>query len=219
MEENNDYICKQINTTNMNTKLTIKNFRVFDEDGVTVDLKPITVLTGCNSSGKSSVVKAALMLNDVWKQVKDIVKDGRVAAHIDFTTYPNNLLGRFDKVLHQSKNGKITFEYTVYSYLISKDLTVTLDFVAVKSSRMNGAHLEKFEVKSEDGVLFWMEKNESEEARKAEFEAEGQRHTVATIGGVDEYEKTPKSFAYSRRVNANLVRDQFIEYCLFKNLD
>lgn len=159
------------------------------------------------------------MLNDVWKQLKDIVKDGRVAAHIDFTTYPNNLLGRFDKVLHNSKNGKITFEYTVYSYLISKDLTVTLDFVAVKSSRMNGAHLEKFEVKSEDGVLFWMEKNESEEARKAEFEAEGQRHTVATIGGVDEYEKTPKSFAYSRRVNANLVRDQFIEYCIFKNLD
>ena len=32
----------------MNTKLTIKNFRVFDENGVTVDLKPITVLTGCN---------------------------------------------------------------------------------------------------------------------------------------------------------------------------
>ena len=113
----------------MNTKLTIKNFRVFDENGVTVDLKPITVLTGCNSSGKSSVVKAALMLNDVWRQLKPIVKGEQrisvcgiyfttypsISASIDFTTYPNNLLGRFDKVLHNSKNGKITFEYTIYS--------------------------------------------------------------------------------------------------------
>lgn len=202
----------------MNTKLTIKNFRVFDEDGVTVDLKPITVLTGCNSSGKSSVVKAALMLNDVWKQLKDIVKDGRVAAHIDFTTYPNNLLGRFDKVLHNSKNGKITFEYTVYSYLISKDVTVTLDFVADKSSKLNGAYLEKFEVKSEEGVIFWMEKNESEEAKKAEFVGNVQIRILDEDDN-DEYEETPKSFAYSRRVNANLVRDQFIEYSLFKNLD
>ena len=48
----------------MNTNLTIKNFRVFDEEGVTIELKPLTILTGCNSSGKSSVVKAVLLLND-----------------------------------------------------------------------------------------------------------------------------------------------------------
>ena len=37
----------------MNTKYTIKNFRVFDSYGATIDLKPLTILTGCNSSGKS----------------------------------------------------------------------------------------------------------------------------------------------------------------------
>lgn len=46
----------------MNTKITIKNFRVFDEDGVTFELNPLTILTGCNSSGKSSMVKAILLL-------------------------------------------------------------------------------------------------------------------------------------------------------------
>ena len=51
------------NVTIMKTKYTIKNFRVFDEKGVTVDIKPITILTGCNSSGKSSIVKSMVLLN------------------------------------------------------------------------------------------------------------------------------------------------------------
>ena len=38
----------------MNNTYTIKNFRVFDEKGATLSIKPITILTGCNSSGKSS---------------------------------------------------------------------------------------------------------------------------------------------------------------------
>ena len=54
----------------MDTKLTIKNFRVFDEDGVSIDLKPITILTGCNSSGKSSTVKAMLLINLFLKELK-----------------------------------------------------------------------------------------------------------------------------------------------------
>ena len=55
----------------MNTKLIIKNFRVFDENGATIDLKPLTILTGCNSSGKSSIVKAAFLLNSFMKQVSN----------------------------------------------------------------------------------------------------------------------------------------------------
>ena len=36
----------------MNTKFSIKNFRVFDENGVDIELAPITILTGKNSAGK-----------------------------------------------------------------------------------------------------------------------------------------------------------------------
>lgn len=39
----------------------IKNFRVFDTKGSTFNLKPITILTGANSSGKSSLVKSILL--------------------------------------------------------------------------------------------------------------------------------------------------------------
>ncbi len=137
----------------MNTKLTIKNFRVFDEDGVTVDLKPITVLTGCNSSGKSSVVKAALMLNEFWKQqVKDI---NTYKVKIDFSNYPINQMGRFDRVLHDgSKSKEFFMEYTVYSLFLSKELTVKLQFVSVEKDTLNNAYLQTVEISTESGVLF-----------------------------------------------------------------
>ena len=54
----------------MNTKFSIKNFRVFDENGVKIELAPITILTGKNSAGKSSIVKAITLLDSFLKQVK-----------------------------------------------------------------------------------------------------------------------------------------------------
>ena len=45
----------------MLTELKLANFRIFDDE-VTVRFRPITVLIGRNSSGKSSVIKFLLML-------------------------------------------------------------------------------------------------------------------------------------------------------------
>jgi len=45
----------------MLTELKVSNFRIFDDE-VTVRFKPITVLIGRNSSGKSSIIKFLLML-------------------------------------------------------------------------------------------------------------------------------------------------------------
>lgn len=205
----------------MNTKLTIKNFRVFDEDGVTVDLKPITVLTGCNSSGKSSVVKAALMLNDVLRQLKN--KKLR-EIKIDFTTYPNNLLGRFDKVLHNSKSGKITFEYTIYSYMISKEVTISLDFVADKRSKMNNAVLDNFKISTDDGVIFWVEKNIEEEQRREKARLERIEHEKNNqdashkSGEILSYDLVSATPVFNRKVNANLIRKEFVDYAIFNFL-
>mgnify|MGYP003297928657 FL=1 len=54
----------------MKTRLNIKNFRIFDEDGAIFEINPITILTGCNSSGKSSMVKAVMLLNSFLGQIK-----------------------------------------------------------------------------------------------------------------------------------------------------
>ena len=103
---------------NMDTKFTIKNFRVFDEEGVSFDLKPLTILTGCNSSGKSSIVKAVLLLNSFLSQIKHAFDNKEEIElskfKLDFNKYPENTLGRFDKVVNKcSSFKKITFEYSV----------------------------------------------------------------------------------------------------------
>jgi predicted ATPase len=50
-------------SNNNNLKFTINNFRIFDKPH-TFELAPITILTGPNNSGKSSLVKALLMLKN-----------------------------------------------------------------------------------------------------------------------------------------------------------
>lgn len=55
----------------MNFLYGIKNFRVFDKDGADFYLKPITILTGANCSGKSSLVKSLILIKDFINQMRD----------------------------------------------------------------------------------------------------------------------------------------------------
>ena len=143
----------------MNTTLKIKNFRVFDENGVSLDMKPITILTGSNSSGKSSVTKAVILLNSFLAHIKKAIDNGdpiRLDDYkIDFTQYPNNLLGRFDRVVNEnSKSKKISIGYTVYSYMLSKDVDVDLVFSADENDELNNAYLDSITMSTEDGVFY-----------------------------------------------------------------
>lgn len=149
----------------MDTKFTIKNFRVFDENGVSFDLKPLTILTGCNSSGKSSIVKALLLLNDFLSQIKNAIDKGNEVEladyKIDFYKYPLNLLGRFDKTVHEgSENHRITMEYVIYSRMISKDVTVQLVFAADDNDGLNNAYLHRITISTVDGVVYASDRNE-----------------------------------------------------------
>jgi len=126
----------------MNTKLTIKNFRVFDEDGVTVDLKPITVLTGCNSSGKSSVVKAVNMLNKFCSQGIDL-------------KMPMSKDGGFNGVLHQgSTSNKITIEHTFHSFLISENVTIKIVFSNKDNDKLGNAFVGLYEISNENDIIY-----------------------------------------------------------------
>ena len=149
----------------MKTTLNIKNFRVFDENGVAFDLNPITILTGSNSSGKSSVVKAIFLLNSFLAQIKKAVENGDPIEldkyKLDFTTYPNNLLGRFDKVIHDGSASKtVTIEYTVHSLMLSQDVNVQFVFSADENDELNNAFLESIKMSTAKGVFFFSGKNE-----------------------------------------------------------
>jgi AAA15 family ATPase/GTPase len=78
-------------------KYSIKNFRVFDSEGVTLDIAPITILTGCNSSGKSSIAKSLLLLDSFLSPIKENIQQGHDVnlndSKIDFNKRPYSLLG------------------------------------------------------------------------------------------------------------------------------
>lgn len=149
----------------MNTKLSIKNFRVFDENGVSFDFNPITILTGSNSSGKSSVVKAIFLLNGFLAQVKKTIANGDAILldeyKLDFTQYPNNLLGRFDKVVNGKSNNKtISIGFSVHSLMLSKEVYVNLVFSADEKDVLNNAFLESIEMSTDEGVIYSSSKSE-----------------------------------------------------------
>lgn len=125
----------------MNTNFTLKNFRVFDsKNGGTFKLSPITVLTGCNSSGKSSVVKALLLLRDFLKDIET----GKVSkCKLNFSNQAAKL-GGFDiaRNKHSKKGSKISFAYTTYSNALCEDLLVELTFSANSKDCINNGWLE-----------------------------------------------------------------------------
>lgn len=116
-------------------KYTVKNFKIFNEQGVTFDIAPITMLTGCNSSGKSSLVKSLLVLGEYLKKVKSYLntisredKLSALAQPLDFAAGVKDM-GGFDNVLNENNtNGLITFQYTVDSELLMEEVTVILSF-------------------------------------------------------------------------------------------
>ena len=147
----------------MKTNYNIKNFRVFDENGVDLTIEPITILTGCNSSGKSSIVKSLCLLNTFLKEISDAVKNGGkldfYKYKLDFSSYPNNTLGRFDRVVNRkSEEKRIVFEYTIYSLILAEDIKVNLSFSSDPNNLLNNGYLDSFSITSEAGVIISSQK-------------------------------------------------------------
>ena len=144
----------------MNTKLSIKNFRVFDENGVTTDVKPITILTGCNSSGKSSIVKGISLLSQFVQNIIDAKNDGRPIKlsnyKLDFTIAPNNLLGNFEQIVNKkAKDKNVTFTYTIYSSTLSDDIEIELTFGLLDNDYLCNAYLQNIIIRnSENDILY-----------------------------------------------------------------
>lgn len=142
----------------MKYQYKVKNFRVFDEGGVKLDMAPITILTGCNSSGKSSFVKSMLLVNSV---LKELSREGKLRTGIkaDFTENPNNLLGTFDNIIHRGSESKsIIVEYTVPSLLLNEDVVVTMTYN--RHWKLNSGVLNEITISRLDGSILFQDKSE-----------------------------------------------------------
>ena len=89
----------------MLTELKLSNFRIFDDE-VTVRFRPITVFIGRNSSGKSSIIKFLLMLQQSAApgQSQFLSPEGDKVSLGAFTTLKNDL----------TKKRDLTFDLSVH---------------------------------------------------------------------------------------------------------
>lgn len=146
----------------MNTKYSLRNFRVFGEAGADFNMTPITILTGCNGSGKSSVVKSIVLLRDfIEKLRKDLAVFSRFNPGMHFLDFslPEVNLSNFKSVVNRaSKDKEIIVSYTVCPLLY--EYKVELHFVAHDEDVFNYGWLSKVYVFTSDGnVLFKAESN------------------------------------------------------------
>ena len=153
----------------MNLNISIKNFRCFDEKGAEFQLRPLTFLTGGNSSGKSSFVKAFMVLGNYWEDLKRASKQEN---RIDPYKIPLNFargglkLGQFNSVINKnddSSEKSIVFSYDAFSFLCRDVLHVTLQFNIREKDKMNLGWLTAFSIKdSNNAVLYKSEKGRIE---------------------------------------------------------
>lgn len=151
----------------MDIHYKLKNFRTFDEKGAEIDIAPITILTGCNSSGKSSITKSLLLLgyfcNKLYKTRMPNL-DSRIdfsKAKIDFQQLNALSLGTFNKVINEGNtDGIISFEYSLHSHYLAADITVKMNFSADKSENSSNGYLTGYTIADRDGnILFASEEH------------------------------------------------------------
>lgn len=139
----------------MKTKYTLKNFRVFDNNGATFDLKPITILTGANSSGKSSMVKSLVLVESFLEKGKNIEDCVLHSTKLDFTVKPNSLLGNFKKVIHHNSDSDvIEMEFLCYSSILYEDVWANFSFVEEDNVFGNGI-LKSYTIKNLNGATLY----------------------------------------------------------------
>jgi len=85
-------------------EISLENFRVF-KDKSSFELAPITILTGANSSGKSSVIKALNLMQGFYKEKDNITLNFVENAENSY----HHQLGDFDLVLNRENQNKNEF--------------------------------------------------------------------------------------------------------------
>lgn len=156
----------------MNKDYYIKNFKVFDEEGSYIDIRPITILTGCNNSGKSSIVKSLCLLNDFCRQAEKSLSKSEIQdlskIVLDFHKRPNDIMGSFSKVIHktehadnvegnaEAKSSKtFSLKANAYSNYFLQNMFVELTFSNRKGDYLDNGYLRKIEISTKEGEVVY----------------------------------------------------------------
>lgn len=147
---------------NMNPIFSLKNFRSFGEDGADFELAPITMLTGCNSAGKSSLVKALMLLCQATETTMNVFDEPfstiiKKVSGVDLLVSAKDLcLGNYTKILNKkSKDGLIELSYDVWSSLLRDKISVVRLYKEDEKDLSHNGQLIGLSIKKSDGTLIY----------------------------------------------------------------
>lgn len=143
--------------SNMSPIFSLKNFRSFGEDGADFELAPITVLTGCNSAGKSSLVKALMLLAKrlVGGTREDYLGKRNLPYMYLKVSTKDLMLGGYNNVTHSmNKDGKIEFSYSIWSSFLHEEVVCRRIFRSNKAV-LNDGIISRFSIEKKDGTVIY----------------------------------------------------------------
>ena len=139
------------------TKFSLKNFRVFGDNGGDFDISPITILTGCNSSGKSSTLKALMLLNASFKKLISEYRNNQNLnlqnTELIFNKGKHNLATYRKTISRYSDSKEMIFSWATFSPLFADNLTIEYVFRENDSNILNNGVLSKINIKSDNEDL------------------------------------------------------------------
>ena len=146
-------------------QFTPRNFRIFTKDGSEFYFKPITFLTGSNSSGKTSLVKAILVVQHYIETLRNrwSINGSFDPAKVNLNLSSMNLkLGSYSSCINKfSEDDMVSFCYEVSSDIAPYYFEVSLSFN--KSPKDNGmeGELASIEVKLADEVILQVKRDKN----------------------------------------------------------
>ncbi|MBO7494116.1 MAG: DUF3696 domain-containing protein [Bacteroidales bacterium] len=150
------------NNKNMNPIFSLKNFRSFGEDGADFELAPITVLTGCNSAGKSSLVKALMLLSQATETMTSEFDEpfSRIIENVrgvDLLVSSKDLcLGNYTKILNKNSNeGLVELSYTIWSSILKEKVHIIRIYKEDSKDTLQNGQLVGIYIKKNDGTLIY----------------------------------------------------------------
>ena len=144
----------------MDNYFGINNFRVFGNDAGLLRISPLTFITGCNNSGKSSIIRSMVLVSDYINNIKE---DARIRNWIDltkfkldFTNSMDNILGNFNQVKNRNSDSEtIDYAYIVYSYMLDMPVLVQLKFANDENDGLGNGYIKEFSFSDLDNNLIY----------------------------------------------------------------